>query len=301
MKAPLTLDGIFPAIPTPVRADATVDAAATRKLLAYLLARKVDGIVPLGGTGEYGALAREERLKMAALCVDEVGGRVPLIAGVLDPGFHDALQAGKAFAATGIDALMVVTPYYTNPTQAGIRDYFVRYADQSPVPVLIYEIPGRTRIAIQPEILHELSRHPNIVGMKACNTDIYHFLRVVAGVDPSFSVLAGEDTHFPIEVAAGARGGILASATLLPGTWRHLHALASSGRTTEALRFQRRLFRLFDLLFAETNPGPMKAVLEMIGVDAPHLLAPLVAPGPALVAALRAELAPLLAADATVG
>ncbi len=301
MTPPLALDGIYPAIPTPVRANGTVDAGATKKLLAHLLARKVSGIVPLGGTGEYGALAREERLKMAALCVDVVGGRVPLIAGVLDPGFHDALQAGKSFAATGIDALMVVTPYYTNPTQAGIRDYFVRYADQSPVPVLIYEIPGRTRIAIQPEILHELSRHPNIVGMKACNTDIYHFLRVVAGVDPSFAVLAGEDTHFPVQVAAGARGGILASATLLPGTWRHLHALASSGETTEALRFHRRLFRLFDLLFAETNPGPMKAVLEMIGVDAPHLLAPLVPPGAPLVAALKSELAPLLAADATFG
>jgi 4-hydroxy-tetrahydrodipicolinate synthase len=293
------LEGIFPAIPTPVHADGTLDAGATRTLLSYLLEKKVSGIVPLGGTGEYGALARDERVKMARLCAEMVEGRVPVIAGILDPGFHDALQAGKAFAAAGVDALMVVTPYYTNPMQQGIKDYFLRFADESRVPVLIYEIPARTRIAIHPEVLHELSRHENIVGMKACNTDMHHFLRVVAGVDDSFSVLSGEDTLFPLHVAAGARGGVLLSATVLPGTWRHLYQLAASGKTAEALRFHRRLFPFFDLLFAETNPGPMKSVLDLIGVEAPHMLSPLVAPAPQLQAALRGELKKLLDADRT--
>lgn len=288
MKRP---EGIYPAIPTPVRADGAIDENATRKLLAYLLAREVAGIVPLGGTGEYGALAREERIRMAALCAEVVGGRVPVVAGVLDPGYHDALQAGQAFARAGVDALMVVTPYYTNPTQQGIRDYFMRYADESPVPVLLYEIPGRTRIAIEPEVLHELSRHGNIVGMKACNTDMYHFLRVIAGVDESFSVLSGEDTLFPMHVAAGARGGVLASATLLPALWNRLYALGSQGRLQEVLAQHRQLFPLFKLLFAETNPGPMKSVMDLIGVEAPRMLPPLLEPGAPLRAALREELA----------
>jgi 4-hydroxy-tetrahydrodipicolinate synthase len=284
------LRGILPAIPTPVHADDTIHVDAARALIAYLLRQGIDGIVPLGGTGEYGALAREERVKMARLTVEAVAGTVPVIPGVLDPGFHDALQAGQAFADAGADALLVLTPYYTNPTQAGIRDYFLRYAEASPLPILIYEIPYRTRIAIEPEVLHELSRHERIVGMKACNTDMWHFLRTIAGVDASFAVLSGEDTLFPLHVAAGARGGIVVTASLLPTAWRRLFEFASTGRTAEALELHRSLIPLLSMAFAETNPGPIKSVMDLIGVDAPELLDPLVAPSPQLQARLRAEL-----------
>lgn len=284
------LSGILPAIPTPVRADDTIDTAAAASLFSWLLKQGVDGVVPLGGTGEYGALPRAGRIEMARLSVEAMAGNKPVIAGVLDTGYHDALQAGREFAAVGVDALLVLTPYYTNPTQAGIRDYYLRYADQSPVPILVYEIPYRTRIAIRPEILHELSRHERIVGMKACNTDMYHFLQVVAGVDPSFAVLSGEDTLFPLQVAAGARGGILVTATLLPRAWRRMFDLASQGKTQEAVELHRRLIPLVNLAFSETNPGPMKSVMDLIGVDAPKPLAPLVEPSADLVARFRAEL-----------
>ncbi len=294
------LRGIFPAIPTPVRADDSVDAQATQALIGYLLKNGIDGLVPLGGTGEYGALAREERSRMAGICVEAVAGRVPVVPGVLDPGYHDALQAGKAFAAAGADALMVVTPYYTNPTQAGIRDYFMRYADESPLPILIYEIPYRTRIAITPEVLHQLSRHERIIGMKACNTDLYHFLKVVSGVADTFAVFSGEDTLFPLHVAAGAKGGVVVTASLLPRTWRALYELASSGQTTQALALHRRLMPLMDLAFAETNPGPMKSVMDLIGVPSPRLLAPLVAPAAGLQARLREELQRCLEVEATL-
>lgn len=289
------LRGILPAIPTPVHADDTIDVDAARNLLRYLLRQGIDGLVPLGGTGEYGALPRAERIRMAELSVKEVNGDVPVIAGVLDPGYHDALQAGKEFAAAGADGLLVLTPYYTNPTQQGIRDYFLRYADESPVPILIYEIPYRTRIAIAPEVLHELSRHERIIGMKACNTDMWHFLRTVAGVDESFSVLSGEDTLFPMHLAAGARGGIVVTATLLPTAWRKIQEHVENGRIGQALELHRSLIPLMNLAFAETNPGPMKAVMDLIGVDAPHMLAPLVKPDAALATKLRSELAKQLA------
>ncbi|RQM43935.1 4-hydroxy-tetrahydrodipicolinate synthase [Paraburkholderia bannensis] len=289
------LRGILPAIPTPVHADDTIDVAAARNLLRYLLKQGIDGLVPLGGTGEYGALSRAERVRMAELSVKEINGDVPVIAGVLDPGYHDALQAGKDFAAAGVDGLLVLTPYYTNPTQQGIRDYFLRYADESPVPILIYEIPYRTRIAIAPEVLHELSHHERIIGMKACNTDMWHFLRTLAGVDESFSVLSGEDTLFPMHLAAGARGGIVVTATLLPTAWRKIQEHVENGRIEQALELHRSLIPLMNLAFAETNPGPMKAVMDLIGVDAPHMLAPLVNPDAALAAKLRSELARQLA------
>ena len=294
------LRGIFPAIPTPVHGDDRIDTRAAQALVRRLVDHGVAGIVPLGGTGEYGALAREERVRMAAACVEAAAGRVPVVPGVLDPGLHDALQAGRAFADAGASALMVVTPYYTNPTQAGLREYFLRYAEASPLPILIYEIPYRTRIAMAPELLHELSRHPRIIGMKACNTDCYLFLKVVAGVDDSFAVLSGEDTLFPLHVAAGARGGVVVTASLLPRTWQRLFELASSGQTAAALALHRQLIPLLDLSFAETNPGPMKAVLDMIGITAPQLLTPLVPPAAELQARLRATLAPLLAAEAAL-
>ncbi|MCX4161527.1 MULTISPECIES: 4-hydroxy-tetrahydrodipicolinate synthase [Paraburkholderia] len=284
------LQGVLPAIPTPVHADDTIDADAARALIHYLLKQGVDGIVPLGGTGEYGALARTERVRMAELTARECAGKVPVIAGVLDPGYHDALQAGREFAAAGADALLVLTPYYTNPTQQGIRDYYMRYADEAPAPILIYEIPYRTRIAITPEVLHELSQHERIIGMKACNTDMWHFLRTVAGVDASFSVLSGEDTLFPLHVAAGARGGIVVTASLLPTAWRTMYRLAVGGNTQDALALHRTLIPLMNMAFAETNPGPIKSVMDLIGVHAPAMLAPLVQAAPALSANLRTEL-----------
>lgn len=295
MLSAASLKGVMPAIPTPVNADDTINVPAAQALVRFLLKQGIDGILPLGGTGEYGALSRAERARMTEVTAAEVKGSVPVIAGVLDPGYHDAIGAARELAAAGADALLVLTPYYTNPTQAGIRDYFMRYADESPVPILLYEIPYRTRIAIAPEVIHELSRHERIIGMKACNTDMWHFLRTVAGVDDSFAVLSGEDTLFPLHMAAGARGGIIVTASLLPTAWQQIYALARDGKVSEALAVHRSLIPLMNLAFAETNPGPMKAVMDLIGVDAPEMLAPLVPPATDLAARLREELKKQLA------
>jgi 4-hydroxy-tetrahydrodipicolinate synthase len=135
-----------------------------------------------------------------------------------------------------------------------------------------------------------LSKHERIIGMKACNTDMWHFLRTVAGVDESFAILSGEDTLFPLHVAAGARGGIVVTATLLPTAWRKIYQLAADGKTQEALTLHRSLIPLMNMAFAETNPGPMKSVMDLIDVHAPAMLAPLVQAEPGLSARLRVEL-----------
>ena len=293
-----TLRGIYPAIPTPVTADDRIDEKAARAQLDVIVRGGANGVVPLGGTGEYGALPHAERVRMVGICADATDGRIPVAAGVLDPGYYDAIAAGKEYAAAGADALMVVTPYYTTPTQQGIRDYFLRYADESPVPVLIYEIPYRTRIAIAPEVLHELSRHDNIIGMKACNPDMYHFLKVQAGISDTFTVFSGEDTLFPVQMAAGAKGGIIVTASALPRTWKRLYDACAQGRHDEALALHRKLIPLLDLAFAETNPGPLKSVLDLVGVNAPRVLQPLVAPADALREKLRAKLSRLLRDEA---
>jgi 4-hydroxy-tetrahydrodipicolinate synthase len=134
--------------------------------------------------------------------------------------------------------------------------------------------------------------------MKACNTDMYHFLKVVAGVDESFAVLSGEDTLFPVQMAAGARGGIIVTASMLPRTWRALYELCAAGRTAEAMKKHRELIPLLDMAFSETNPGPLKSVLDLVGAAAPRVLAPLVAPATELQQRLRSEMQQRLAAEA---
>jgi 4-hydroxy-tetrahydrodipicolinate synthase len=303
MKKRLTfgdLTGILPAIPTPTTSDDVVDDAQVHKLVAYLRNGGVRGLVPLGGTGEYCSLSRAQRVRMVEACARASGDDLPVVAGVLDPGFHDALDAGRAFADAGADGLLVLTPYYTNPTQAGIRDYFLRYADNAPLPVVLYEIPYRTRIAIQPEVIHELSRHENIIGIKACNTDMHHFLKLVAGVSNEFSVLGGEDALFPLHMAAGARGGIIVTASVIPKTWMEMYRLGFAGEHSRALAAHRQLLPFLDYSFAETNPGPLKSVWDIIGIDAPHVLAPLVVASSSLEAQLRAELSARLLCESAL-
>lgn len=294
------LRGIFPAIPTPVTDADRIDEGAVRAQVEWIVRGGAKGVVPLGGTGEYGALPAAERVRMVRACADAVAGRIPVVAGVLDTGYYDALAAGRALADAGADALMVLTPYYTTPSQQGILDYFKRFADESPLPVMIYEIPYRTRIAIDPAVLHELSRHPNLIGMKACNTDLYHFLKVQAGISDDFTVFCGEDTLFPVQMAAGAKGGIIVTASVLPRTWSRLYEACAAGRTQEAVALHRKLIPLLDLAFAETNPGPLKSVLDLVGVNAPRVLQPLKAPAAELSRSLRTELARLLKDEAAL-
>lgn len=303
MKKRLTaanLHGISPAVPTPTTDDDAVDRDAVHALINYLVRGGVNGVVPLGGTGEFPSLSHEQRVRMVSCCVEAADGRIPVIPGILHPGFHDATATGKAFAGAGADAVLLLTPYYTTPTQAGIRDYFLRFADASPIPVVLYEIPYRTRIVIEPEVIHELSRHENIIGMKACNTDAYHFLKVVAGVADDFSVLSGEDVMFPLHMAAGAKGGVIVTSTVLPKTWKAMYEAGKAGRHADAVAMHCKLIPLLDMSFAEVNPGPLKSVWDLIGVDAPHVLAPLVPAADDLQRKLRTELSARLQDEAAL-
>ncbi len=288
------LGGVFAASPTLLRRDASMDAAANGRLFDYLIDQGIAGLVPLGGTGEYGSMSGAERSRYARMVVDHVNGRVPVIPGILSPGFGDALEVLEAYGEFGADAAMVVTPYYTNPTQKGMLDYFTSLADRSPLPILLYDIPYRTRIALAPEVIGELSRHDKIIGMKACNLDMYAFLKTMSLIGEDFAVLSGEDTLFPIHVASGAKGGVLATASIMPKRWKEIQDLVESGDLRRALARHRELIPLIDLFFEETNPGPMKSVLDMIGIDAPGVYTPLLPAAADLRERLRTALAPVL-------
>jgi 4-hydroxy-tetrahydrodipicolinate synthase len=281
------IEGILPAFPTPTTAAGDVDEAGLRKLLAFLIANGVAGLVPMGGTGEYTALSPAARTRVVAITAEVAAGRVPVVAGILSPGFAEALQAGRDFARAGADALMLIAPFYVTPTQSSIRDYFKAYRDRVEIPVLFYDIPSRTRIVTEPDTIAAMAEDGSIIGMKACNGDIHHFNRTAALVPPSFAILSGEDTMLPAHVAMGARGGVLASAALLPRYWTTVLELGRSGRIAECVAAQRKLLPLLDAVFAEMNPGPLKAALGMIGLPAGQALPPLRPPSEATVEKLR--------------
>lgn len=292
------LEGVYCAMVTPTDADGRVDREAVERLVDYLLDAGTSGLVPVGGTGEYTALSPRERRVMVEVTAEAAAGRVPVVAGVLSPGYEEAIAAGRDFAAGGADALLLITPFYTTPTQEGVREYFKAYAGALDLPLLLYEIPARTGVALAPDTIAGMVDDGTIIGMKACNTDLSQFIRVVAAVAERIAILSGEEPYFASHVAMGAAGGILASANLVPRLWREIHGLAASGDLRGALAKQAELEPLLRAIFCETNPGPLKRAMNMAGHPVGEAMLPLLPPRgetlarlePAVSAALEREL-----------
>ena len=282
-----SLNGVFPALVTPFDADGAVDEKALRRLVSRLVKASVHGLVPIGGTGEYAALSQRERILVVETVVNEAAGRVPVIAGVLSPGFEDACEAARDFAKAGADALMVITPFYVTGTQAGIASYFRRFKERSALPVLLYEIPGRTNVALQAETVQELAEDGTIIGMKYSSYDVPQFIRVIAHAGERIAVLSGEEPLFATHVAIGARGGVLTTANLLPEKWIEIFEDARRGDLPAALKKQERLDPLMRAVFAETNPGPFRHLMEQAGEPCGRPRLPLLPPAESTKAALE--------------
>jgi 4-hydroxy-tetrahydrodipicolinate synthase len=289
------LIGLYPALPTPTDPSGTVDRKATARLVEFLCAAGVNGLVPVGGTGEYAALLPAERRTMVEVTVDAAAGRVPVVAGVLAPGFKESVQAAKDFAAAGAVGVMLVTPYYVTPTQEGIREYFRAFAQAVPVPVMLYEIPYRTGISMKAETIAQMADDGSIIGMKACNPDFNQFARVIGLAGDRISVMSGEEPFFATHVAMGARGGVLATANVFPKIWQEIFALASAGNLKGALARQQQIVPLLDAAFSETNPGPLKELMAMMGQPVGHVLRPLQRPRPETMEKLQAAVRALQA------
>lgn len=196
----------------------------------------------------------------------------------------------------GASALLLIAPFYVPPTQAGIAEYFRAYRAEVDCPIVFYDIPYRTKVVTEADTILDLAADGTVIGMKACNTDFHHFNLLAAGMPEGFGLLSGEDLLFPAHVALGAVGGILASASLLPRAWVEILRQASGGQLKDAVAAQRRLLPLLAAIFAETNPGPLKQAMAMIGQPIGGVLRPLREPGAATMAALRAAMEQLKAA-----
>jgi 4-hydroxy-tetrahydrodipicolinate synthase len=270
-----TYQGIITATPTPVAASGEIDVAAVRKLAEHLVAEGADGLAPVGGTGEYVSLTPRQRLQMLEATLEAVGGRVPVVPGVISPGIGETVATCREFAAAGADALLVVTPYYARPTQDGIVDYFKKLSDAVDADLMLYEIPYRTGISLQPETVDALARQTRVVAMKACNQDLSVQVHAMELAGAEISILTGEENVFPLHIAMGARGGLLATSCLFPRIWSTLYRLASDGRLDEAKVLHAEIMPTVNLLYREHNPGPIKAALSMSGFPSGEVIAPL--------------------------
>lgn len=282
-----TLNGLYTAIVTPMTADGEVDYNALQDLVRFQFQAGASGVVPIGGTGEYPTLSRAERRNIVAACVEAADGK-PIAPGVLATGFEDALEAGRDFAKVGASAVMTVTPYYAPGTQDGMRAYFRRYRDAIDVPVILYQIPRRTTVSAFADTVQGMAEDQSIIGMKYSSYDMPDFIRVMQYVGEKIAVLSGEEPLFATHMALGARGGVLASATVYPKIWIEICELARQGRLREALKLQQKIDPVVDSIFLETNPGPLKRFMALVGMPVGEARLPLQAPNPGTQARLEA-------------
>jgi len=275
------LHGMFPAIPTSLTEAGQLDVAKLEVLIEANLAGGAKGLAPVGGTGEFTALSAAVRLEIVRETVRIVNGRVPVVAGVVSPGWAEAVDHGNAFKEAGADALLLVTPFYVIPSQQGVIDYFRAYRKTVDLPLVYYDVPARTSFVTTVETLKTLGEDGTIIGAKICNTDAYYFNRLSSAIGDRIALLSGDDMMYAIHIMYGAKGGILASAPMLPAYWTQIHDTLVDGNYAEGIALHRKLLPTFAALFNEVNPGPLKAMMAQLSLPVGPVSLPLKTPNDA--------------------
>lgn len=260
----IKFEGVFVPNVTPFR-DGEVDEGSLRKLVDYLVDGGATGLVPCGTTGESATLSHDEHIEVIEIVVDQVAGRVPVIAGVGTNATLETIELVRRAGEIDLDGYLVVGPYYNRPSQEGIIQHFRSISEVTDRPLLIYNIPSRTGCNIEVGTVVELSRIPNIVGIKDASADLNQTMNIIARTD-GFSVLSGEDhLLFPI-CCLGGHGGIMASAHVLAGEFLSLYRAINEGELDTAKKLHYRLLPLVRTMFKAPNPAPAKAAMKLMGV-----------------------------------
>ncbi|WP_295537353.1 4-hydroxy-tetrahydrodipicolinate synthase [uncultured Pseudacidovorax sp.] len=282
---PPDFSGLWVALVTPFHADGAVDHAALAALARRLAAAPIAGFVVCGSTGEAAALDEAEQDAVLATVAQAAPG-VRRIMGVSGQHLCRTAARLRSLAGAGLAGVLLPAPVYIRPSQAGLLHWFGQLADRSPAPVLVYDIPYRTGSTLARETLLSLAAHPRIAGIKDCGGDADKTRALIA--DGRLQVLAGEDANIFATVAEGGAGAIAASAHVHTARLARVIALLREGRLAEARALWQPLLPLMEALFAEPNPGPMKALLAARGEMAAVLRAPMTAASEALCARLQA-------------
>ncbi|UNK43520.1 4-hydroxy-tetrahydrodipicolinate synthase [Luteimonas sp. S4-F44] len=261
----MRLSGSITALATPFSPSGALDRSAWKRLVDAQLAAGTQGLVVAGSTGEAATLEDEEYDWLIADTVARVAGRVPVLAGTGQPGTSKTVALTRRAAALGIDAALVVVPAYVRPTQTGLDAHFRAVADDGDVPVVLYNVPGRTGTDLLPETVAGLAAHPRIVGIKEAHNGQARMQALLALQGEEFSVLSGDDPTAARAMLAGADGTISVISNIVPAAFRRLCDLARAGRVDEAVAWDAQLQPIHAFSGIEPNPIPVKAVLARQG------------------------------------
>jgi 4-hydroxy-tetrahydrodipicolinate synthase len=268
--------GSLVAIVTPFR-KGKVDEQSLASLIEWQIANGTNGIVPCGTTGESATLSHEEHNRVVELTVEVVNRRVPVIAGSGSNSTDEAIALTRHAKQAGADGALLITPYYNKPTQEGLYRHYKAVAEAVDLPLVLYNIPGRTGVNMLPATIARLSAIKNIVGVKEGSGSVQQASDIVQMCGERLTVLAGDDVLTLPIMAVGGKGVVTVTANLLPADMADLVKAFATGKLEEARRIHFRLSPLFAALFYETNPIPVKEALGMMGKIDPELRLPLCA------------------------
>ena len=267
--------GSLVALVTPFDNDNRVDYAALKRLVEFHVEKGSDGLVIAGTTGESATLTQSEHIELVERATALVDGRLPVIAGTGSNSTAQTLDLSRAVGGSGIDAYLIVVPYYNKPVQEGLYQHFAAIADAVEKPVILYNVPGRTVADLEADTVGRLASHENIIGIKEATGDMGRLAEIRARVDDRFTLLSGDDFTVLPFIEGGGHGVITVAGNVAPDLMAELCRLASAGDSEAARAVDEKLQPLNQALFVESNPIPVKwAVCEM-GLMGPHIRLPL--------------------------
>ncbi|WP_413974972.1 4-hydroxy-tetrahydrodipicolinate synthase [Stenotrophomonas acidaminiphila] len=262
----MSISGLITALATPFLADGALDGEGWRRLLARQVAGGAQGVVVAGSTGEAATLSEAEYDTLLRTAVEVLGGRMPVLAGTGHSGTARTIEATRLAARNGATHALVVTPPYVRPTQEGLRQHYLAVAEQGGLPVVLYNVPGRTGCDLLPETVAQLAAHPRIVGIKEAVSDMTRMKALLALRGDGFAILGGDDASAARTLLAGADGLVSVGSNVLPGAFRTLCNLARAGNHAAAEAWDARLQPYHDFFTLESNPIPVKALLQRLGI-----------------------------------
>ncbi len=273
MTAPL-FKGVITALITPLR-DGKVDETAFTQLLERQIAAGIHGVVPMGTTGESASLHLDEHKRVVELCVQVAAGRVRVIAGAGSSATDKSIELARHAKTVGADGALVVTPYYNRPSQAGLAAHFEAVAEAVQLPLVLYNVPGRTGVDLANETVARLAAHPNIVAIKDATGDLARASWMRANIDGQFDLISGDDPSYLGYHAHGGVGVISVTSNVAPEAMVALHEAAASGDYATARDWQDRLIGLHKALFLDNSPSPSKYALSRLGLCGEEVRLPL--------------------------
>jgi 4-hydroxy-tetrahydrodipicolinate synthase len=266
--------GVITALVTPLRND-RLDEEALRRLVDEQIRAGIDGLVPVGTTGESPTLSNDEHIRVVEIVVQEAKQRVPVIAGTGANSTREAIELTLAAKAVGADGTLQVTPYYNKPTQDGLFRHFKAIADATALPMVVYNVPGRTGCDLLPETIARLCEVPAVVGVKEATGNLQRASQIIARVGDRMTMLSGDDATVLPFYAVGGHGCISVVSNVAPAEMAAMWDAAVAANWAKARELHYKVFPLSEGLFIEANPIPVKAALAMMGKIADEIRAPL--------------------------